>query len=169
MCWFPPFLLPRPVGWELLSPESQIAWKFNFYKILALLGLSTPEHGGRDHHPAKIQPHGVPSLREGDCWSNCSVLRKEQQKWLKNRSTPPQGRSLSSSSIRHHFHSLCNTRVVTNKWLLGFLLTSYFHQWLQRRRPRYRTLSEREGKASHEPWTWCTFSFQASLENDLPL
>lgn len=67
----------------------------------------------------------VPPPWEGKCWSNCSMLRKEQQKWLKSRSTVPEGRSLFSSNIRHHFHSLCKTGVVASKWLLGFLLTSY--------------------------------------------
>lgn len=130
MCWFPPFLLPRPDGWELLSPESQISQKFVLSKILALLrkahcGAQQSEHGGRDHHPAKDATTLVPPPWEGKCWSNCSMLRKEQQKWLKSRSTVPEGRSLFSSNIRHHFHSLCKTGVVASKWLLGFLLTSY--------------------------------------------
>jgi len=39
------------------------------------------------------------------------MVRKEQQKWLKSKSTLPEGRSLLSPNIRDHFHSPCKTGV----------------------------------------------------------
>lgn len=129
MCWFPPFLLPRPVGWELVSPESQISRKFDFTKFSPCWGKHTVVLSNQSMvGEIIILPRTttlVPPPWEGKCWSNCSMLRKEQQKWLKSRTTLPEGRSLFSSNIRHHFHSLCKTGVVASKWLLGFLLTSY--------------------------------------------
>lgn len=96
-------------------------------------------------------PAWCPSLREGNCWSNCSVLRKEQQRWLESRSTPLQGRSLFSSNITHHFHPLCKTRVVASNWLLGFSLTSYIHLKLQKKTEHSQKEKEKNSTINHIP------------------